>query len=162
MCILCSKSLWKHDTQWSRMPLPPQCPSPVQQKQMGCTFFRNSQEKWSDLICLRLPPTKQMDHLLIPPSYTTYSTYQEECQIWMDNGTSTSLRLTQKFPCSQSCPCLPRLLGSLWNPFKSTPMPPNTKPDPSIPKKTSHLHSILGNLLILKWDTPSQNLSCLR
>jgi hypothetical protein len=24
----------------------------------------------------------------------------------MDNGTSTSLRLTQKFPCLQSCPCL--------------------------------------------------------
>ncbi len=33
----------------------------------------------------------------------------------MDNGTSTSLWLTQKFPCSRSCPGLPGLLRSLWN-----------------------------------------------
>jgi hypothetical protein len=32
----------------------PQCPLLVQQKGMGCTFFWNSQEKWSDSICLRL------------------------------------------------------------------------------------------------------------
>jgi hypothetical protein len=63
------------------MPLPPQCPPPVQRKRMGCTFFRNSQVKWSDLIHLRLPPTKQMDHLLIPPSNTTHGTYQEERKI---------------------------------------------------------------------------------
>jgi hypothetical protein len=25
MCIPCFKSLWKHDTQWSWSPLPPQC-----------------------------------------------------------------------------------------------------------------------------------------
>jgi hypothetical protein len=98
--------------------------------------------------------------LLLPPSNTAYSTYQEECQIWMDKRTSTSLRLTQKFPRSRSCPCLP----GRTSPFllKSTPMPPNTKLDPSLPKRTSHLHSIQGNLLILKWDTPSQNSSCLR
>jgi hypothetical protein len=48
--------------------LPPQCPLPVQWKQMGCTFFWNSQEKWSDLICLRLLPTKQMDHLPTLPN----------------------------------------------------------------------------------------------
>ncbi len=56
-CILCSKSLWKHDTQWGWMPLPPQCPSLVQWIWMGCTVFQNSQEKWSDSIHLRLPPT---------------------------------------------------------------------------------------------------------
>jgi hypothetical protein len=82
------------------MPLPPQCPLPVQRKQMGCTIFRNSQEKWSDLIHLRLLPTKQMDHLPIPPSNTAYGTHQKEHKIQMDKGTSTSLRLTQKFPCS--------------------------------------------------------------
>jgi hypothetical protein len=58
---------------------------------MGCTFFLNSQEKWSDSIHLRLPPTKQMDHLPIPPSNTAYSIYQEESKIQMDKGTSTSL-----------------------------------------------------------------------
>jgi hypothetical protein len=41
-------------------------------------------------------------------------------------------------------------------------MPPNTKSDPSLPKKKSHLHSFQGNLLILKWHTPSQNSSYLR
>jgi hypothetical protein len=82
------------------MPLPPQCPLPVEQKRMGCTFFRNFQEKWSDLIRLRLPPTKQIDPLPIPSSNTAYVTYQEEYQIRMDNRKSTSLRLTQKFPCS--------------------------------------------------------------
>jgi hypothetical protein len=40
----------------------------VQWKQMGSTFFWISQEKWSDLICLRLPPTKQMDHLPTIPN----------------------------------------------------------------------------------------------
>jgi hypothetical protein len=34
----------------------------VQLKLMGCTFFWNSQEKWSGLICLRLLPTKQIIH----------------------------------------------------------------------------------------------------
>jgi hypothetical protein len=68
--------------QQSRMPLPPQRPLPVQRKQMGCcTFFWNSQEKWSDSIHLRLPPTKQMDHSLIPPSNTAYDTHQEERKI---------------------------------------------------------------------------------
>ncbi len=43
-------------------PLLPQCPLPVQLKLMGCTFFWNSQEKWSGLICLRLLPTKQIIH----------------------------------------------------------------------------------------------------
>ncbi len=100
---------------WFAMKSPPQHPPPVQRKQMGHTFFRNSQEKWSDLICLRLLPTKQMDHLPIPSSNMAYITYQEEHKIWMDKGTSTSLWLTQKFPHSWSCPCLPRLLGSLWN-----------------------------------------------
>jgi hypothetical protein len=33
------------------------------------------------LICLRHPPTKQMDHLPILPSNTTHGTYQEERQI---------------------------------------------------------------------------------
>jgi hypothetical protein len=87
----------------------------VQRKQMGCTIFQNSQEKWSDSIHLRLLPTKQMDHLPIPPSNTAYGTHQEEHKIWMDKGTSTSLRLTQKFPPSRSCPRLPRLLSYLWN-----------------------------------------------
>ncbi len=35
---------------------------------LHCTFIRNSQEKWSDLIHLRLPPTKQMDHLPTLPN----------------------------------------------------------------------------------------------
>jgi hypothetical protein len=48
---------------------------------MGHTFFWNSQEKWSDLICLRLPPTKQMDHLPTIPNAIDYCTYQEEHQI---------------------------------------------------------------------------------
>jgi hypothetical protein len=64
-CILCSKSLQKHDTQWSQLPLSPQHPLLVQWKQMGCTFIWNSQEKQSDSIHLQLPPTKQMDH---PPT----------------------------------------------------------------------------------------------
>jgi hypothetical protein len=68
MHILCSKSLQKHDTQWSQPPLPRQCPLPVQQKHMGCTFFWNSREKQTDLIHLRLPPTKQMDHLPTLPN----------------------------------------------------------------------------------------------
>jgi hypothetical protein len=51
----------------------------------------------------------------LPSSNTTHGTYQEEHQIWMDKRTSTSLWLTQKFPHSWSCPCLPRLLHSLWN-----------------------------------------------
>jgi hypothetical protein len=46
-------------------------------------------------------------------------------------------------------------------PFKIY-MPPNTKSDLSSPKRTSHMHCIQGNLLILKWDTPSQNSSCLQ
>jgi hypothetical protein len=58
---------------------------------MDRTFFRNSQEKWSDLIHLRLSPTKQMDHLPIPSSNTTYSTNQEERKIRMDKGSSASL-----------------------------------------------------------------------
>jgi hypothetical protein len=33
----------------------------------------------------------------------------------MDNRTSTSLWLPQKFPCLQSCPHLPGLLCSSWN-----------------------------------------------
>jgi hypothetical protein len=48
---------------------------------MGRTFLKNSKEKWSDSIHLRLPPTKQMDHSPIPPSNTAYSNYQEERQI---------------------------------------------------------------------------------
>jgi hypothetical protein len=48
---------------------------------MDRTFFWNSQEKWSDLIHLRLPPTKQMDHSPIPPFNTAYSTYQEDRKI---------------------------------------------------------------------------------
>jgi hypothetical protein len=63
MHILCSKSLQKHDMQWSWMLLPPQHPPLVKRKWMGCTFFWNSQEKQSDLICLRLLSIKQMDHL---------------------------------------------------------------------------------------------------
>jgi hypothetical protein len=35
---------------------------------LQCTFIWNSQEKWSDLIHLRLPPTKQMDHLPTLPN----------------------------------------------------------------------------------------------
>ncbi len=46
--------------------------------------------------------------------------------------------------------------------LKSTPMPRNTKLNLSLPKKTSHLHSIQGNLLILKQDTLSQNSNCLQ
>jgi hypothetical protein len=47
----------------------------------GLHLLSELQEKWSDLIRLRLPPTKQMDHLPIPPSDTTYVTYQEERKI---------------------------------------------------------------------------------
>ncbi len=47
-------------------------------------------------------------------------------------------------------------------PFKSTLMPQNTKLDPSLLKRTNHLHSIQGNLLILKQDTLSPNSNCLR
>jgi ribonuclease HI len=52
------------------MPLPPQRPPPVQRKRMGHTFFRNSQEKWSDSIRLRLPQLSKwiicQSHLLTP------------------------------------------------------------------------------------------------
>jgi hypothetical protein len=160
MDILCSKSLWKHDMQWSQMPLPPQCLLPVQQEWMGHTFFWNSQEKWSDLICLRLLPTKQMDHLPSIPNAIHYCTYQEEHQIWMDNKASTSLRLTLKLTCSWSCHHLANQTSPF--PLKSTLTPQSTKSDLSLPKRTSHLHSIQGNLPILKQDTPSQNSSCLQ
>ncbi len=83
MHILCSKSLWKHDMQWSQMPLLPQCPSPVQRKRMGCTFFWNSQEKWSDMICLRLSPTKQMDHPLTIPNAIHSQTVQMLWRVYL-------------------------------------------------------------------------------
>ncbi len=47
-------------------------------------------------------------------------------------------------------------------PSTSTLMPQNSKSDPSLPKRTSHLHFIQGNLPILKQDTPSQNSNCLQ
>ncbi len=74
-----------------------------------------SQCKASLILRGHAEPLQGNDSLPLPSSNTTYSTYQEECQIWMDTTTSTSLQLTQTFPCSQSCPCLPRLLCSLWN-----------------------------------------------
>jgi hypothetical protein len=57
------------------MPLLPQCPLPVQQKQMGHTLFWDSQEKWSDLIRLRHPPTKQMDHPPTVPNAKVFTNY---------------------------------------------------------------------------------------
>jgi hypothetical protein len=83
MRVLCSKSLWKHDTQWSRTPLPPQRPLPVQRKRMGCTFFRNSQEKLSDSIRLRLSPTKQMDHPPIIPNAIHSRTVQTLWRVYL-------------------------------------------------------------------------------
>jgi hypothetical protein len=57
--------------------LPPECPLPVQLKQMGCTFFWNSQEKSSDSIRLRLLPTKQGNGSSAKPTqcqaFTIYS-----------------------------------------------------------------------------------------
>jgi hypothetical protein len=78
----------------------------------------------------------------------------------MDNKASTSLWLTRKLTCSWSCPCLANQTSPF--PLKSTLTPQSTKSDLSLPKTTSHLDSIQGNLLILKQDTPSQNSSCLQ
>jgi hypothetical protein len=79
--------------------------------------------KTSPILCRHAKPLQSNDSSLIPSSNTAYCTYQEECQIWMDNITSTSLRLTQKFPRSRSCPHLPGLLRPLQNLHRQLKIP---------------------------------------
>jgi hypothetical protein len=82
--------------------------------------------------------------LSLPPSNTAYSTYQEKKSNlngqWNINKPSTHLKTTSLAKLSLPTRTSPFLL-------KSTLTPPNTKWDPSLPKRTSHLHSIQGNLL---------------
>jgi hypothetical protein len=49
----------------------------------GYTFFRNSQEKQSDSIRLRLSPTKQMDHLLTIPNAIHSQTIQMLWKVYL-------------------------------------------------------------------------------
>ncbi len=83
------------------------------------TIARTFNQVWqcqaSLILCQHAKPLQSNDCLLLPSFNTAYCTYQEEDQIQMDNQTSTSLWLTQKFSHLQSCPCLPGLLCSLWN-----------------------------------------------